>query len=529
MATDRFVALRDVKVDQIRDYYSNMVKQVVTFANDYTTVHAVQDFTDAFNNYTVQSSDTKYRTDVVKEYLSKFTSEFAKLNDEASIDSRKLLNMLDDRAFALQYNYILQNPYNPKSKSKYNYVPDNSKYSAVHKQFHPIIRAYQEEFKYSDILLVDAASGNVVYSVQKELDFTSSLISGPYAKSAIGQAFALAMASTSRDFYTITDFHAYLPAYNNVAAFIAAPIFDDVDKKIGVLILRISPENINRVMTSNGRWEQSGWGKTGESYILGSDSIMRTMSRFFVEDPAAYTNAMQQLGVDPHILKLINAKQTTIGLQKISSVGAREVVAGNTGVSFYRDYRNQPVIATYQPLQIPGLDWGIICGIDTVEAFCAVNLLAEKVLLYSLMVVIFILAAAIYIGLKLSAHVSKPIERLKNIIYLLAKKQDLTKRIRIDSDDELGEMAKALNTLLAKLQQAFLETIESSRMVQSAASKLYSTAQAEQIDADSGNAQESIDASSDAADSLQLLSAKLENLSKQFKIFEEESERTSGW
>ena len=145
------------------------------------------------------------------------------------------------------------------------------------------------------------------------------------------------------------------------------------------------------------------------------------------------------------------------------------------------------------------------------------------------MVVIFILAAAIYIGLKLSAHVSKPIERLKNIIYLLAKKQDLTKRIRIDSDDELGEMAKALNTLLAKLQQAFLETIESSRMVQSAASKLYSTAQAEQIDADSGNAQESIDASSDAADSLQLLSAKLENLSKQFKIFEEESERTSGW
>lgn len=538
LAIERFISLRDSKVDQIQDYYNTIAKQVVTFAHDYTIVKGMQEFITAFNDYDVKAGKAKYKTDVIKQYIEQFANEYANLNAGATIDTTKLLNMLNDKAFTLQYNYIIQNPYPMYNKSKYDYDPGDSKYNQIHKQFHPVIKEYQDKFKYDDILLADAKTGNIVYSVQKNLDYTTSLITGPYAQSSIGEVFKQANAATSKDFFAITDFTSYLPICNKVAAFVAAPIFDEMDNKIGVLIFHISPDFMNKVMTSNGRWKQSGWGNTGETYILGHDSIMRTTSRFFVEDPAGYLQQMAKLGVDAKTLRMIQAKQTTIGLQEIHSVGAKAVVQGKTGVAYYKDYRKQPVIAVYGPINIPGLKWGVICGIDTIEAFAAVHELANKVILYSVIIIFIISVIAISIGLKLSRQISGPIEKFSNIIYLLAKKQDLTKRIKVETDDELGQMAKALNTLISNLQQACKMTLESTKQVQSVATKLFTlNKDAKQSNLKNGaeniasNIQDKVNATDEdeTNDSLQLLTAKLENLSNQFKIFEEESERTSDW
>lgn len=49
-----------------------------------------------------------------------------------------------------------------------------------HAKIHPIISNYLEKFGYYDIFLVDAVHGNVQYSVFKELDYGTSLKSGPW-------------------------------------------------------------------------------------------------------------------------------------------------------------------------------------------------------------------------------------------------------------------------------------------------------------------------------------------------------------
>ena len=46
----------------------------------------------------------------------------------------------------------------------------NTEYDDVHKKYHPSIKGFLEEFGYYDIFLVDT-SGNIVYSVFKELDY----------------------------------------------------------------------------------------------------------------------------------------------------------------------------------------------------------------------------------------------------------------------------------------------------------------------------------------------------------------------
>ena len=59
----------------------------------------------------------------------------------------------------------------------------------------------------------------------------------------------------------------------------------------GVLALQFPISKINRLMTMDKRWEESGMGKTGETFIVGPDDLMRSDSRLFLEDPRADSSA----------------------------------------------------------------------------------------------------------------------------------------------------------------------------------------------------------------------------------------------
>lgn len=536
---EKFISLRDTKAAEIEDYYSMVAKQVVTFAHGQTIKQAMHDFTAAFNNYATERNEVKYKTDVVTWYAKNFTIEYAKVNANEIVDANKLLNMLDDNSFALQYNYILHNPYPLNNKSQYNYADDGSKYSQVHKKLHPIIREYQEQFHYQDILLVDSKTGDIVYSVQKELDYTTSLINGPYASSAIGKVFQQANAATRHDFFAITDFEAYFPSYNNVASFVAAPIFNDLGDKIGVLIFRLSIDFINKVMTNNNQWENSGWGHTGESYIIGQDAVMRTMSRFFLEEPEKYLQQMSKLNMAFKTKQLIAAKKTTAGLQKINSAGAIAVMQGKTGVAYYTDYRNLAVIAAYKPLNIYGLTWGIICGIDKAEAFAMTEQLAKIIIFYSSLLAITIAIIAVVVGYGLSQRIKTTISQFNEIIYQLADSHDLSTRFKITTNDELGQIATALNMLLASLEQASnfnksLSQIEQNVEIE----KDFTNVQEVTKPSNHGNTEQNAeqdyeqDDFSDLElmdDDIDILTAKLENLAQQFKHFEQEADKISDW
>ena len=53
----------------------------------------------------------------------------------------------------------------------------------------------------------------------------------------------------------------------------------------GVLALQLSLDRINDVMTGNRGWEKDGLGTTGETYLAGTDKLMRSVSRELLTDP----------------------------------------------------------------------------------------------------------------------------------------------------------------------------------------------------------------------------------------------------
>jgi methyl-accepting chemotaxis protein len=270
-------------------------------------------------------------------------------------------------------------------------------------------------------------------------------------------------------------------------------------------------------MINRGLWTEFGLRNTGETYLVGQDSKLRSPSRFFIEAPDAYLNSMREIGVPLDVLNEIKAKKTSVGLQPVHSEGAQAALQGETGVGIFEDYRGIPVLSAYAPLNIPGLDWAIVAKIDEKEAFGSVWNLGKQMVIMTLVVSGILIIIAGFIGIKLAHNISQPIEEFSNIIRILATEKDLTKRVKVESDDEFGDMADALNEMLSNFQSAFQQTLDSTRTVQEKAKELEEISQ----HIVSGNEDYGVDEAekiSTARNELHDLSKKIEDISKHFNV-----------
>ncbi len=520
-AKEQLISIRAIKTEQIQTYFQTIENQLLAMADNPMVINAMIDFKKGFYNYQKELGSIpigKYKTELIRHYTDDFSNEYDRLNgNQLHFDGAKLFNFLSDRSFALQYNYIIQNPNQLHNKDNLTDAKDGTTYNESHKKFHPAFRDFLKRFDYHDIILVDSDTGEVVYTVFKELDFTTSLKNGPFANTALGHVFKAANDASKPGYITITDFVPYLPSYNNQAAFMATPIYDK-DKKIGVLIFQIPIGVINNIMTNQGLWKEVGLGKSGETYLVGSDATLRSPSRFFIEEPEAYLNTMRKIGIPVDVVNAMKAKNTSIGLQPINTEGASlKALKGETGVGIFKDYRDVSVLSAYAPLNIPGLNWAIVAKIDEKEAFGPVWSLGKKIIMMTLIVSGLLMLIAAYMGMLVAKNISQPIEEFSEIIRILASEQDLTKRVKVESEDEFQDMADALNEMLSSFQQAFQQTLDSSRIVQEKAKELEEISQ--QIVADS---EEDIDNHAEKLSSthkeLNDLSKKIEEISKNFNV-----------
>ena len=124
-----------------------------------------------------------------------------------------------------------------------------------------------------DFMLADPKSGPLIYTVEKEVDFATSLRAGPYSRSNVADAVARCAATADRSAVCLRDFAPYAPSGGAPIAFIAAPVID-AGVVTGVLIAQLSNGEINTVVTGGRRWRQEGFGATGEAYLVGPDHLV---------------------------------------------------------------------------------------------------------------------------------------------------------------------------------------------------------------------------------------------------------------
>ncbi|VAW88421.1 Methyl-accepting chemotaxis sensor/transducer protein [hydrothermal vent metagenome] len=457
---DRLISVRDMKTGEIEQYFDTLSKQVLTFSNDRMIIDAMRELNKAFGDFKEEANlgnTEELRAELSQYYTNEFGAQYKELNRGKSANPTSLLNNLDADSVAFQYAYISANPNPLGSKDALQTTNDDSKYSRLHQKYHPHIRDFLQKFEFYDIFLVAPDSGDIIYSVFKELDFTTSLINGPYANSGIAEAFLDANSASSTEHVALTDFAPYMPSYEAPAAFIASPIFDG-NEKIGVLIFQMPIDRINAVMTHHEKWAASGLGESGETYLIGSDNKMRSMSRFLIEDKNGYLSLMKEVGMDSETIGLIDAKETSIGFQTVDTQGVRAALSGKTGFEIFPDYRNVAVLSAYTPLNIPGLNWALMSELDESEAFAASDRLSALIIQTILISAAVIIGIAVACGLWFAGTITRPIRKMVEMIKDVAEGEgDLTSRLDESAQDELGTMSHWVNMFIAKLQKIITE------------------------------------------------------------------------
>ncbi len=193
--------------------------------------------------------------------------------------------------------------------------------------------------------MIDAKTGRIVYSVFKELDFNTSLLTGPWSKTNFADAFRKAAALNKADDVALVDFAQYTPSYDSPAGFIASPIMEG-GEMLGVLIFQMPLERISEIMS-----ERAGLGETGETYLVGPDQLMRSDSYL---DPKHHT-------------VVASFKNPEKG--KVGTKASTAALKGKTGAEIIIDYNGNPVLSAYTPVKLSGLTWGLLAEIDVAEAF----------------------------------------------------------------------------------------------------------------------------------------------------------------
>ena len=422
-------SMRDVKKGQVLYYLQTIKNQLVTFSENRMIISAMDDFSKSFKTFMDENelSDqdvSDQRNKLATYYNQDFSSAYRDQNEGQTPNTSTLIGQIDSSTVALQYQYIKANPHPLGAKDTLDRANDRSQYSQTHERYHPIIRSYLKKFGYYDIFLVDAKTGNIVYSVFKELDFATSLIDGPYAGTNFAEAFKKANASSSPDTVVFTDFEQYFPSYEAPAGFVASPIFSE-GRKIGILIFQFPIDNLNRIMA-----ERAGMGESGETYLVGHDLLMRSDSYL---DP------------DNHSVTASFSRPDT---GKVDTDATQRVFEGKTEERIITDYNGNPVLSAYTPLEYEGLRWALLAEIDKAEAFAAVKALQWV----ALTVAVIGIVAIVLVALLITRAIVRPVQGVvANLADLAEGEGDLTTRLPITTQDEIGALAQRFNEFMDKL------------------------------------------------------------------------------
>ena len=203
---------------------------------------------------------------------------------------------------------------------------------------------YINHYGYHDLYLIHP-DGKIFYTVKHEADYATNILTGKYAESTLGN---LSRKVSQSKTFGISDYAPYAPSYNDPYLFVAQPVLSQQGEIELIVALQLSDDILEQVML-----KRAGMGKSGETYLVGNDMLMRSNSF---------------LDLDNHSIKASFANPS-IGV--VDTQSSRAALAGETGEQIINNYLGHSVLSAYTPLKIGNTSWALIAEMNENEAFAA--------------------------------------------------------------------------------------------------------------------------------------------------------------
>ncbi|MBL9076344.1 MAG: methyl-accepting chemotaxis protein [Planctomycetes bacterium] len=461
----------------VRSYFETIEQHARSMAVDEGIWEAMQAFRTGFAEFaTAAAADPAKQATLQQQlasyYRNDFAAEYRRQNDGKAPAIDAMLASADELMVAAQHYYVQSNPHPLGQKHRLDSATDGTSYATAHAKYHPWLREFQQTFGYYDVFLIDA-SGRVVYSVFKELDFGTSLTNGPWRDTSLGDLFSK-LQTTPNGGYAFSDFACYAPSYEAPAAFLGSPVSHGTERA-GYIAFQMPIDRINAIMTKT-----EGLGETGEIVLVGPDRRMRSDSR---HEP-------EKLSVDGSF------RRPETGKLDLPPV-ALAIDKGESGMQEIVDVDGGEELCVYAPLDVLGNRWCVLGKVEKGEVFAEqahmnrIGQEAETSMLYwnlGLVLTTSLVVALIawWFSRQLTAPIHGTVSALKDIA---EGEGDLTRRLDENRPDELGELGKWFNRFLSRLQETIKNLGQKAQGVTSASTQLMATAASLATGADRTKAQ----------------------------------------
>ena len=296
----------------------------------------------------------------------------------------------------------------------HSYLRDTSQEGLIRKQIYKtltleVVQPFNDVYSFEDIYLLNT-KGDVLYQYCEGDSVYSFPINSTLYDRKIG-------------FY----YNKVIEEHGHIYTYASIPIFDIHQKVIGLLGCKIDVQKlVSELIDPN-----LGFGNTGEILV-----------GYQHGNKLAYIYS--SIEKDP---------------SKINSVASNDqpiyqATSNKSGFGEYIDHSGHKTLAIWKP--ISSLDLGIIIKVDRNEAYEAINSLYFLLIIKALITI----AIALLLGYLFSRFLTRPIVSLKKSFDKI-QKGDLPDAIPIESQDEISEIAKTVNSHVEVLKStaAFARSI----------------------------------------------------------------------
>jgi class 3 adenylate cyclase len=442
---NQLTATRETKAHQVEIYFRSIRAEMRLLAASKMAVDAMRGFREAVDELDARPVPDDVRKRVVGWYEADYMPMVRRLlGDKTPIDD---FLPVGSAPYFLQDWYIANNPY-PKDRRKL--VDDaaaGGAYNKLHATYHPLMRTAASTLSFADFLLVDHRTSRIIYSVEKEPEFGTSLRAGPYRTSNLAAAAARCGQAPDPSVTCLEDFADYMPANGKPQAFMAAPVIDQ-GVVIGVLVAQLSIDELDNIVTSNRRWRHEGLGATGEAYLVGPDFLVRSSPRMFFENRDVYFEELKGGQTPEHDIEDIHRYGTPVLQQRVDTKASRAALGGVEGTGEILGYRGIPTLASWGPVRVSGVQWALITKIDSSEAFAPIKRLERDLIIVGVLALLVVIVT----GAWLSRSLLGPLRELTAGVRRFAA-GDHDAHVTVRTRDEIGQLCLAFNGMVDEINE----------------------------------------------------------------------------
>lgn len=306
----------------------------------------------------------------------------------------------------------------------------------VYERYDPFFDIYVKNKHYHDLFVLCRPHGHVMYTQAKESDTGENLSVGKYANSGLAKLWRRVVDTNK---ITIVDIEPYEPSGGQPILFVGAPILFE-GKTLGVVGIKIDSTQIQKIIGS-----RVGLGETGETYLVGSDKLMRSNS---ILDPIHHS---------------VSASFADPTRGRIETQSASFALAGQPGSLIGSNYLGDRVLSVYDSFKYRGLHWAIITEKHVDEVFASVYQLRNAIIIATILITILTLG---FLAIMIRGVVTAPLRQLEEGFKRLINSSDTSIRLDVSRKDEVGSISTQFNRYMDNIQEginqdsAFIEEVK---------------------------------------------------------------------